>query len=1140
MAPINHHQIRSLHGEDGVARKCAAWSWHALAALAAAIALLAGLPSGLAQEGEPILCLNDAGHTAGVRALAFSPDSKRLYSAGMDKVVYVWRLPDLVPDTAGGTKGAYVEPWSRESAIRWEIGRGLRGSIYSLALAPRGDLLAIAGYGARGTSGEIIRLDPRSGTFQPPCRGHLQSIAALAFSADGEWLASMDLAGQAMVWPSGGKEPVRLTRPDAETYQKPIIEFLARRPFRPLAAVGTRLVALPQYVTADRGVAPEIVLYRATTGQRERVLAAGHEAAIRALAASADGRWLASADERGNLCLSDLTAQDAATRRLQQALPVISLAFSPGGEVLLAGTAVPQGKAGSQLQVWSVPKRTLQQTFPLEGPVYAAAASPDGKRIAYSGAGGNDIVVRRLDRAEEPLLLKGGQAVLRAAFAGQGSRYTFCYQLLGAGGAAPARRFDPAALQPPVRTPAPAGVQGTVPGPQSQGDWRGALDRAHNGVEIHFRNRLLGIVALDAEKQGVAETFCWVPDEDGQAEAVAVGSDLQCGVYLYGLSPPSLPLPLLRYFRGHHDAVTSLAVSADRKYLLSGSRDGTIRYWPLAGYRKGRLAAGRWGAELAPDGQRLVLASMDDLGPLWAKGVRPGDLVTKIVWPLPQAVREATAPKEILAALEQLPWDAQVGFFTSRDNRPRPPFNCVGAWQQSLAVHATQHDDWIAWTPAGYYACSAGGERLIGWQINRGLGEKPLFFTAEQFSKKFYRPDAIRDLLEKGSLRAALGGSGKPLVTLNDALPPIVRIVTPAATRSQQEAAETVVTAEATGQPGSPVTRMWLSVDGAALGALSTTKETSADGARSTKTWRVPLGPGEHRIVACAESDVSQGQSEVATIVCTGKKPLKPCLYVLSIGASSYPGRWKLKYADSDAAQVAAVFEHNGRPVFDRVEIRSLLNQQATKAGILEGLQWLKARLALRRNPEDVAVVFFSGHGWADETGRFFLLPIDGPGGGAGQAGPAQETIRQSCVSAEAIKQFCQEALPCRLAIFLDACRSGAADVAGLAKVAAARDDLGRQLARSDCGVVLIASSKGNQDSREDDALRAGFFTKALVDGLRGKACFVDQDLVFMPHIYLYVAPAVSAMTQGQQDPVLNFDNPFTPQIRFVLTKRSP
>ena len=27
--------------------------------------------------------------------------------------------------------------------------------------------------------------------------------------------------------------------------------------------------------------------------------------------------------------------------------------------------------------------------------------------------------------------------------------------------------------------------------------------------------------------------------------------------------------------------------------------------------------------------------------------------------------------------------------------------------------------DWIAWTASGYYACSPGGERLIGWQVNQ-------------------------------------------------------------------------------------------------------------------------------------------------------------------------------------------------------------------------------------------------------------------------------------------------------------------------------------------------------------------------------------------------------------------------------------
>ncbi|MCP4699595.1 MAG: hypothetical protein GY862_22510, partial [Gammaproteobacteria bacterium] len=32
---------------------------------------------------------------------------------------------------------------------------------------------------------------------------------------------------------------------------------------------------------------------------------------------------------------------------------------------------------------------------------------------------------------------------------------------------------------------------------------------------------------------------------------------------------------------------------------------------------------------------------------------------------------------------------------------------------------------WIAWTPSGYYAASAGGENLIGWHVNRGRRQTP-------------------------------------------------------------------------------------------------------------------------------------------------------------------------------------------------------------------------------------------------------------------------------------------------------------------------------------------------------------------------------------------------------------------------------
>ncbi len=40
----------------------------------------------------------------------------------------------------------------------------------------------------------------------------------------------------------------------------------------------------------------------------------------------------------------------------------------------------------------------------------------------------------------------------------------------------------------------------------------------------------------------------------------------------------------------------------------------------------------------------------------------------------------------------------------------------------SLYLHG---EDWIAWTEQGYYAATPGGERLMGWKVDQGLGQMP-------------------------------------------------------------------------------------------------------------------------------------------------------------------------------------------------------------------------------------------------------------------------------------------------------------------------------------------------------------------------------------------------------------------------------
>ena len=194
---------------------------------------------------EPWLRINAGGHTGTVQALAFTPDSKRLCSAGLDKNVLVWNLTALQRDL----RRTYL----RERTIRWQVARSLRGSIYALASAPSDGLLAFGGYGAMGSLGEILLVEPSSGDLVQALDSHRQTVCSLAFSADGNWLASSDVAGQAVLWNRDGWKPTVLARPDDATYGAEAARLIANQPkLRPIAVIGNDYVALPAYQGRDR------------------------------------------------------------------------------------------------------------------------------------------------------------------------------------------------------------------------------------------------------------------------------------------------------------------------------------------------------------------------------------------------------------------------------------------------------------------------------------------------------------------------------------------------------------------------------------------------------------------------------------------------------------------------------------------------------------------------------------------------------------------------------------------------------------------------------------------------------------------------------------------------------------------------
>ena len=54
---------------------------------------------------------------------------------------------------------------------------------------------------------------------------------------------------------------------------------------------------------------------------------------------------------------------------------------------------------------------------------------------------------------------------------------------------------------------------------------------------------------------------------------------------------------------------------------------------------------------------------------------------------------------------------------------------------------------WVAWTPEGFFDHAPGGEKLLGYQLDRGRDRAAEFVTVERLYKDFYRPDLVLSLI---------------------------------------------------------------------------------------------------------------------------------------------------------------------------------------------------------------------------------------------------------------------------------------------------------------------------------------------------------------------------------------------------------
>lgn len=203
----------------------------------------------------------------------------------------------------------------------------------------------------------------------------------------------------------------------------------------------------------------------------------------------------------------------------------------------------------------------------------------------------------------------------------------------------------------------------------------------------------------------------------------------------------------------------------------------------------------------------------------------------------------------------------------------------------------------------------------------------------------------------------------------------------------------------------------------------------------------------------------------------------------LLIGNSTYPADEHnlqvLKGPVKDIAAVNRALIDSDTGLFDDIDVTLL--PEATSVRALRAL----SKFFGAADRDDVLLVYFSGHGKLDQTGRLHLCMQD----------TETSDLLSTAVSSTRINEFAEASRARNVVIVLDCCHAGAFR----------GGDFGDTVAGP--GRYVLTSCRGTQlanDATIDNG--TSYFTQHLVDGLLGDAADRDQDgFVDFSDLYSYV-----------------------------------
>ena len=1003
------------------------------------------------------------GHSGQVLSIAFTSDSKLMASGSVDRTVVLW-------DPATGNQLRTL--------------KGHTGTVNSVAFSPDDKQLA------SGSADNSIKIWDIAGVREKQTlTGHTLFVSSVAFSPDGKMLAS-----------GSGDQSVKLW------------DVATGRELRTLAAGIPALAGLPVSVAFSRDGktlatgAQLVKLWDARTGNEIQTIRVTESNAPmeRPIAFSRDGRVLATGG-------GGVKLWDVATGNALRTLPgdARALSFSPDQNTIA-------GADGTEIKLWNT--ATVQEPKTLEGSqlgVDSVAFSADGKLLAV-GSSDNTVVLWDSNTRERARVLRGHVAAVSAVAVSRDDKVLASGLAAGIAGIT---RDDTIKIWDPITGQLVRALTG-----KSSGHSLGLSNDGARLVSGSFGSTvsLWNVSQPEAERKiPVARGSRFVPDRvalSPDGKLIAGGGrdnaiklwDAGTGRELFTLtghkksirdlvfSPDNKLLASsgqdadiklwtvatgqeLKTLTAHSDGVIAIAFSFDGRRLASGSQDRSIVVWDIESGEPDAVYTGHqeWVNAVAfgPDGRKLASGSVDGEIRVWEVAARGPQREQQMI----------ERPLQTLAghkgSVNALRFNSDGKLLVSGSSDASMKLWDVMAGRELASLFSLDQQDWLVVTPDGLFDGSPSSWNQILWRFSANLFDVA---PVEIFFNEFYHPGLLADLY-----------SGKrPLAPQN----------TSQKDRRQATLKVTLADEPAAAQP-IPSRTVKLKIDVATAPAGAKDVRLFRNGAL-VKAWLGDVLKGQSRTTLEADVTVVAGPNRLtayafnrdnvksadATLTITGSDTLKRpgTLYILAVAVNKYANpQFDLQYAVADATDFALELQRQEVKLknFERTEIIALHDTQASKANILGALTKLGARV----HPEDAVVVFFAGHGTAQQN-QFYLIPHDlgfrGERSRVDKAG--LQTILAHSISDRELEKAFAGLDAGQFLLVIDACNSGQA-LEAEEKRRGPMNSKGLAQLAYEKGMYVLTAAQSYQAALEATKLGHGYLTYALVEeGLKTAAADIQ------------------------------------------------